>query len=123
MTAIRIFVAAALLAVSPLSARAEGDQPRPFAWDVARAVLIDPTTFAPAVLGVLQYSTANNASVAVVERLLVARYPQRKTLIRTLSWVERIAFASILTYRNSTAHLRQASTNRRLAREYGYTGS
>lgn len=175
MTAIRIFVAAALLAVSPLSARAEGDQPRPFAWDVARAVLIDPTTFAPAVisysaiqedwktsqilfahgwleqnprftisgrandvpvgygegtkrariaaLGVLQYSTANNASVAAVERLLVARYPQRKTLIRTLSWVERIAFASILTYRNSAAHLRQASTNRRQAREYGYTGS
>lgn len=173
MRAIRIVMAAAILAVSPVSARAEGDQPRAFAWDVARAVLIDPTTFAPAVisynavrqdwntsqilfqngwveqnprftisgrandvpvsygegtrririaaLSVLQYSAANNVGVAVVERLLVTRYPHRETLIRTLSWVERIAFASVLTYRNSAEHFRQAASNRRLAREYGYT--
>jgi hypothetical protein len=70
---------------------------------------------------VLQYSAANNAGVAVAERLLLARYPCRKALIRALSWAERIAFASALTYRNSADHLRQASTNRRLAREYGYT--
>ena len=63
----------------------------------------------------------NNVSAGVVERLLVARYPHRKTLIRALSWVERIAFASLLTYTNSADHIRQASTNRRLAREYGYT--
>lgn len=172
MRAVHVFIVAAMLTVWPVSAGAEADRPRTFAWDVARAVLIDPTTFAPAVisyraikrdwttsqvlfehgwveqnprftisgkpndvpvsygegtkrvrvaaLGVLQYSAANNAAVSVVERLLIARYPHHKTLIRRLSWVERIAFASILTYRNSAEHLRQASNNRRLAREYGY---
>lgn len=172
MSAVRVVVAMVVLGVLPMPARAEADRPPAFAWDVARAVLIDPTTFAPAVisysaiqhdwktsqilfangwveqnprftisgrandvpvsygegtrririaaLGVLQYSAANNVGVAVVERLLVARYPHRKTLIRTLSWVERIAFASVLTYRNSAEHLRQAASNRRVAREYGY---
>jgi hypothetical protein len=140
---------------------------------VARAALIDPTTYAPALISyeairqdwktsqvlfangwleenprftasgrpndapvgydegtsrirrsaltILQYSALNNVSANVVERLLVARYPQRKRLIRVLSWTERIAFASFLTYNNSADHIRQASTNRRLAREYGYT--
>jgi len=140
---------------------------------VARAALIDPTTYAPALISheairqdwktsqvlfangwleenprftasarpsdvpigydegmsrirrsaltILQYSAVNNVSANVVERLLVARYPQRKRLIRALSWAERIAFASLLTYNNSADHIRQASTTRRLAREYGYT--
>ena len=162
-----------LSGLAPLPAAAQAPESRPFAWDVARAVLIDPTTYAPALISyeairqdwktsqilfangwveqnprytlsgrandlpvsyeegtrrirsaaltVLQYSAANNAGVAVAERLLLARYPRRKALIRALSWAERIAFASALTYRNSADHLRQASTNRRLAREYGYT--
>jgi hypothetical protein len=74
-----------------------------------------------AALGVLQYSAGNNVGAHLVERLLIARYPQKKRLIRTLSWVERIAFATVLTYRHSAEHFRQASSNRRLAREYGYT--
>jgi hypothetical protein len=142
-------------------------------WDVTRAVLIDPTTYAPALivneamgqdwktsqvlfahgwveqnrdftrsglandvpvtyhegtrrihsaaLTVLGYSVVNNLGTASVERLLITRYPERKTLIRTLSWVERIAFASILTYNNSARHFRQAEENRRLALEHRYT--
>jgi hypothetical protein len=173
MMALRVFVAAMWLGLAPASAFAQADTPRPFAWDVARAVLIDPTTYAPAVISyeatqqdwktsqvlfahgwleqnprftisgrpndvpvsygegtsrirgvaltMLQYSAVNNVSARVVERLLVARYPHRKKLIRALSWAERIAFASLLTYTNSADHIRQASTNRRLAREYGYT--
>ena len=168
-----VFIVAVLLGFPPAWALAQADESRPFAWDVARAALIDPTTYAPALISykaiqqdwktsqvlftngwveqnpkftisgrpndvpvsydagtrrirraaltVLQYSAANNVGTLVVERLLIARYPHRKTLIRTLSWVERIAFASALTYRNSADHFRQASKNRRLAREYGYT--
>jgi hypothetical protein len=71
-------------------------------------------------MGCRQCLTVNNAGVGVVERLLVARYPHRKKLIRMLAWVERIAFASIVTYTNSADHVRQASANRRLARDYGY---
>lgn len=173
MRAVRVFIVVMALGLAPASLRAQAEQPRPFAWDVARAVLIDPTTFAPALISheairqdwktsqilfangwleqnprfttsgrandvpvsydegtrrirataltMLQYSAVNNVSARVVERLLVARYPRRKTLIRALSWAERIAFASLLTYRNSADHIRQASTNRRLAIEYGYT--
>jgi hypothetical protein len=173
MKAAAVFVVVMLSGLAPFSAAAQAPESRPFAWDVARAVLIDPTTYAPALISyesirrdwktsqilfangwveenprytisgrandlpvsyeegtrrlqgaalhVFSYSVANNLGAGLVERLLVARYPHRKTLIRTLSWTERIAFASLLTYRNSADHIRQASTNRRLAREHGYT--
>jgi hypothetical protein len=174
MKALRMFIAAILLGLAPASAfaQAQAETPRPFAWEVARGVLIDPTTYAPALISyeairqdwktsqvlfahgwleenprftvsgrandvpvgygegmsrirrtsltTLQYSAVNNVSARVVARLLVARYPHRKRLIRALSWAERIAFASFLTYSNSVDHIRQASINRRLAREYGY---
>jgi hypothetical protein len=71
-------------------------------------------------LKVLQYSALNNALAGVGERLLISKYPNRKKLIRTLSWVERIGYASFIAYRNSADHLRQARTNRQLAREFGY---
>ena len=164
---------AIVLVLVPGPVLGQTDEPRPFAWDVARAVLIDPTTYAPAVISyeamggdwktsqvlfahgwleknprftlsgrandmpvdysegadrirgaaltVLQYSVLNNVGAGVVERLLVARYPRRKNLIRTLSWVERIAFASLLAYSNSADHFRQASSNRQLAADYGYS--
>lgn len=38
-----------VIAFVPSLARAQ-DKPRPFVWDIARSVLIDPTTYAPAVL-------------------------------------------------------------------------
>jgi hypothetical protein len=172
MTIVRVVIVTVLLGLAPALARAQADEPRTFAWDVARATLIDPTTYAPTLiwyaairqdwktsqilfangwleqnprftisgrvndvpvgydegmkrirgtaLTVFQYSAANNVGAGIVERLLVARYPQRKRLIRALSWAERIAFASLLTYRTSAEHLRQASNNRRLAREHGY---
>ena len=167
-----LLIIAVALGLSPTVVSAQADDSRPFAWDVTRAVLMDPTTYAPALISheairqdwktsqvlfaygwleqnprytvsgrpndvpvsydegtrrirrtalvVMHYSVLNNMSVGVMERLLVERYPERKTLIRTLSWIERIAFASILTYSNSADHFRQASANRRLAREHGY---
>lgn len=163
--------AVAVLLVAPPSIRAQEGAPA-IVLDVARKVLIDPTTYAPAVISfeamsqdwktsqvlfdhgwleanqrftisgrpndlpvtydtgkrrirsdaltVLQYSVVNNVAAAVGERLLMARYPSHRKLVRTLSWIERIAFASIIAYRNSSEHLQQARTNRRLAREYGY---
>jgi hypothetical protein len=171
--AFRAVLTAIVLVLAPALASAQTEERRPFAWDVARGVLVDPTTYAPALISyesmrqdwktsqvlfthgwleqnrrftisgrandvplaysegtsrirgaaltVLRDSAVNNLSARIIERLLVARYPRRKNLIRTLSWVERIAFASLLTYINSADHLRQASSNRRLAREYGYT--
>ena len=71
-------------------------------------------------LTVLQYSIVNNVAAAVSGRLLIARYPSHRKLVRTLSWVERIAFASIVAYRSSAGHFRQARNNRLLAQQYGY---
>jgi hypothetical protein len=173
MIAFRAVLTATVLVLASALASAQTGERRPFAWDVARAVLVDPTTYAPALISyesmrqdwktsqvlfahgwleqnreftisgrandvpvgysegtsrirggaltVLRNSAVNNLSARIIERLLIARYPHRRTLIRALSWGERIAFASLLTYRNSADHLRQASTNRRLAREYGYS--
>jgi hypothetical protein len=172
MTFWRPFLIAAVLGLVPTVVAAQLEDRRPFAWDVARAVLIDPTTYAPALISyealrqdwktsqglfasgwveknprytisgrpndvpvsynegirrirrttlvVLQYSVINNAAAGVAERLLIERHPDRKTLIRAMSWIERIAFASILAYSNSADHWRQASANRRLALEYAY---
>ena len=71
-------------------------------------------------LSILRHSVMNNFAAGISARLLEMRYPSHKKLIRTLSWIERIGFASFVTYRNSADHLRQARANRRLAREYGY---
>lgn len=172
MRAWRVAIIVMVLGLPPASVLAQPDEPRPLAWGVARAVLIDPTTYAPAVIfheairqdwktsqvlfangwveqnprfttsgkandvpvsydegrrrilrtavRVVQYSALNNMAAGVAERLLVRRYPHRKTLIRTLSWVERIAYASMLTYSSSADHIRQASINSRLASEHGY---
>jgi hypothetical protein len=169
----RIAIVIVVLAFMPVVASAQLQETgRPVAWDVARAVLIDPTTYAPAVisyetihwdwktsqvlfahgwveanprftisgrpndtpvtyvagrrvirgtaLSILQYSVVNNLAAGISARVLASRYPSHKKLIRTLSWIERIGFASFVTYRNSADHVRQARTNRRLAREYGY---
>jgi hypothetical protein len=173
MRVARAALVAAVLTLTPPGAGAQSGEGRPFAWDVTRAVLIDPTTYAPAIvshealrldwkssqllfahgwveqnprftvsgrpndvpvsygegarrirrtaLTLFQYSALNNLGVGSLERLLIARYPSRRKLFRALSWVERIAYASFVTYRNSADHLKQAGTNRRLAREYGYT--
>jgi hypothetical protein len=65
-------------------------------------------------------SAINNAGVAVVERLLLARFPNHPKLIRRLGWAERIAFAASLASVQSATHFRQWRENERLARELGY---
>ena len=52
MKALRVLIAAILLGLAPASAfaQAQVETPRPFAWDIVRGVLIDPTTYAPALI-------------------------------------------------------------------------
>jgi hypothetical protein len=68
----------------------------------------------------LQESVINNVAVHVFERVLAERYPQHRKLFKTLSWVERIAFASYVSYLASANHFRQAQYNNRLATQHGY---
>ena len=54
MMSFRPILAAIVLVLAPHSALAQNDERRPFAWGVVRAVLVDPTTFAP---GVISYAS------------------------------------------------------------------
>ena len=71
-------------------------------------------------LASLGVSLANNIASAIVERALIERYPKHRKLTRTLGWVERISFASLLAYGESAAHFRQWRKNVQLAGQLGY---
>lgn len=75
---------------------------------------------AAGVLVNLQVSLVNNLAENFIERVLVERHPEHRTLWRTLGWMERIAVASYASYRLSIEHYRQAQRNQELARQYGW---
>jgi hypothetical protein len=68
----------------------------------------------------LQESIINNVAANVLDRLLTEKYPQHGKVFKTLSWVERIAFASYISYIGSVNHFRQIEINRDLARQNGF---
>jgi len=164
------FLALATLAAAPVSAQ---DEDRPsFVPDVVRKVVLDPTTYAPAIvawsatrldwqtsqiffqngmyehnarftvtgraddvaigygagnrriltdaLANMQLSLVNNVSAHAMERLLIARYPNHRTLLRAIGWIERSAVASYWSYRLSAGHFRQWRENERRAAALGY---
>lgn len=160
------------LLVTPSIALAQSDAESSLAWDVAKSVLMDPTTYAPATLSYtaqrmdwkssqplfrngwnernelftmsgrpndrpisyedgnrkirrmallhLQESVVNNVAANLFERVLAEKYPQHRKLFKTLSWVERIAFSSYVSYLASVNHFKQAQRNQEMARQYGY---
>jgi hypothetical protein len=71
-------------------------------------------------LDLFKTSVVNNVVVGLTERALIARYPQHRKLLRTLGWIERIGFASYVSYLASVEHVRQTRRNQQLARDYGY---
>ena len=68
----------------------------------------------------LQESIVNNTAANIFERVLANKYPQHRTLFKILSWTERIAFASYVSYFASAQHFKQAERNRQLALQFGY---
>jgi hypothetical protein len=172
MRARKRLVLLSILVLTPSIAAAQAETDSNLFWDVTRAVVLDPTTYAPATLSYtsmkldwdtsqplfrhgwveqnhrftisgrpndrpvsyaegsrrirrmallhLQESLINTVAANVFERVLADRYPQHRKLFKVLSWVERIAFASYVSYVASASHFRQAERNRLLAAEYGY---
>jgi hypothetical protein len=161
-----------LFVMTPCVASAQ-DQPRSnVVLDVAKAVVLDPTTYMPATLSYtslrmdwktsqtlfqqgwleqnsrftvtgrpndrpisfeagnrqitrmalmhLQESVVNNVSTQIFERVLTEKYPQHRKLFKTLGWVERIGFASYVSYLASANHFKQSQRNMEMARERGY---
>src|SRR6266545_2901984 len=156
-----VVVSMALVCAGPASA--QDPAPSSAAVDIFTRVILDPTTYAPALssyeghhldwkssqvlfrygflernaeftlsgrandrpisyaagnrkivgtaLGSLGLSLVNNVTSAVIERAMIARHPQHRKLTRTLGWIERISFASLLAYGESAAHFRQWRRN------------
>jgi hypothetical protein len=172
MRAMKRVVLLSMMILTPAIATAQAETDSNLFWDVTKAVVFDPTTYAPATLSYtsmkmdwdssqtlfrngwveqnhrftisgrpndlplsfadgnekirnmallhLQESIINNAATNVFERVLAEKYPQHRKLFKVLSWVERIAFASYVSYAASANHFKQAERNRQLAIQYGY---
>ena len=172
MRAMKRLILLSMLILTPAVASAQAEADSNIVWDVTKAVLFDPTTYAPATLSYtsmkmdwnssqplfrngwveqnrrftlsgrandvpvsyaegnkrirqmallhLQESLINNVAANVFERVLADKYPQHRKLFKVLSWVERIAFASYVSYVASASHFKQTERNRQLALEYGY---
>jgi len=172
MRAIKRLMLVSLMVLTPAIASAQAETDTNVFWDVTKAVVFDPTTYAPATLTYtsmkmdwdssqtlfrngwveqnhrftvsgrpndlpvsyaegnrkirnmallhLQESLINNTAANVFERVLAGRYPQHRTFFKVLSWVERIAFASYVSYAASANHFKQAERNRQLVIQFGY---
>ena len=172
MRAMRFLVLLSMILLTPLVASAQAKTDTNVFWDLTKAVVFDPTTYAPATLSYtsmkmdwdssqtlfrngwieqnhrftvsgrandlpvshadgnkkirrmallhLQESLINNTAANIFERVLTQRYPQHRKVFKVLSWVERIAFASYVSYAASANHFRQTQRNRQLAVQYGY---
>jgi len=64
-------------------------------------------------------SVINNMTDSIIEHTLIARYPEHRRLFRALGWVERVSFASYMSYRLSADHFRQADLNQQRAQQLG----
>ncbi len=172
MRAMRRLMLLSMMILTPAIASAQTETDSNVVWDVTKAVLFDPTTYAPATLSYtsmkmdwdssqtlfrngwveqnqrftisgrpnglpvsyeegnkrirqmallhLQESLVNNAAANIFERVLANKYPQHRKLFKVLSWTERIAFASYVSYMASANHFKQNERNRQLAIQFGY---
>ena len=172
MRAMKRLMLLSMMILTPAIASAQGDTDSNVFWDVTKAVVFDPTTYAPAAISYksmkmdwdssqtlfrngwveqnrrftisgrpndlpvsynegnrrirqmallhLQESLVNNAAANIFERVLANKYPQHRKLFKVLSWTERIAFASYVSYMASANHFKQNERNRQLAIQFGY---
>ena len=172
MRAMRRLLLLSMMILMPAIASAQTESDSNVVWDVTKAVLFDPTTYAPATLSYtsmkmdwdssqtlfrngwveqnqrftisgrpnalpvsyeegnkrigqmallhLQESLVNNAAANIFERVLANKYPQHRKVFKVLSWTERIAFASYVSYMASANHFKQNERNRQLAMQFGY---
>ena len=66
-------------------------------------------------LMVMQMSAVHNLGVQSLERMLIAKNPEHRKLIKTIGWIERIAVSSYWSYRLSEQHWAQWRENQQLA--------
>jgi hypothetical protein len=87
---------------------------RPVSYAAGRRQILKDT------LGTLGVSAIQNTTGRIVERALLAKYPEHRRLVKTIGWIQRIAIASAMTYQLSAPHYRQAAINAAQARQLGF---
>lgn len=70
-------------------------------------------------LPVLSLSVLNNFAISMPERILIRRHPSHKKLIKSISWIDKIAMASYFSYKYSQPNFSQWQTNNRMAHKLG----
>jgi hypothetical protein len=86
----------------------------PLTYDAGRQLILRDA------LTTLGVSAAQNLTSRIVERALLARYPDHPKVVKTIGWIQRIALGSVMTYKLSVPHYRQTELNQQRARELGY---
>jgi hypothetical protein len=87
---------------------------RPVSYVVGRNQIMKDT------LTTLGVSAVQNATSRIVEQALMAKYPNHRKMVKTIGWIQRIGIASVMTYKLSAPHYRQAGINAQQARELGF---
>jgi len=86
----------------------------PVSYTVGRNQILKDT------LATFGTSAVQNLSSRLVERALLAKYPDHGKLVKTIGWIQRIGVASLMSYQLSAAHYKQAGYNAAQARELGF---
>jgi hypothetical protein len=86
----------------------------PLSYTAGRNLILKDT------LTTLGVSVAENLTSRIVEKALLARYPDHPKVVKTVGWIQRIAVASLMSYQLAGPHYRQAALNEQRARELGY---
>ena len=79
--------------------------------DVAVSYIVGRNQIFKDAVGAFGVSAAQNATSRLVERALLARYPNHRKTVKTIGWIQRISVASLMSCHLSAAHLRQAQVN------------
>jgi hypothetical protein len=88
--------------------------------DIAVGYVVGRNQILKDTLATFGTTAVQNLSSRLVERALLAKYPEHRKMVKTIGWIQRIGLASLMTYNLSAAHYRQARDNASRARELGY---
>jgi hypothetical protein len=87
---------------------------RPVSYQIGRNQIMRDT------LTTFGVSVIQNTTSRIVEQALMAKYPNHRKMVKTIGWIQRIGIASVMTYKLSAPHYRQAGINAQQAGELGF---
>jgi hypothetical protein len=87
---------------------------RPVSYVVGRNQIVKDT------LATFGFSVVQNTTSRIVERALLAKYPEHRKMVKTIGWAQRIGMAALISYQLSAAHYRQAGVNAQQSRALGF---